>query len=87
MAKEDTRNTQSPQAFWWSFGDQEIPKDLLKPRSKLLSRISTLTRANKAEDPSDDNGAHVSRRAEDDDKTMSPELSFYFRLADRILDS
>ena len=87
MTKEDTRNMQSPQAFWWSFGDQEIPKDLLKPRSKLLSRISSLTRANKAEAPLDDDRVHVSPCAKDADKDMSPELNFYFQLADRILDS
>ena len=87
MTKEDTRNKQSPQAFWCSFGDQEIPKELLKPRSKLLSRISSLIRADKAEAPMDDDGVHASPCAKDADKTMSPELNFYFQLADRILDS
>jgi len=87
MTKEDTRNTQSPQAFWCSFGDQEIPKELLKPRSKLLSRISSLVRANKAEAPVDDGEVHVSPCAKDADNAMSPELNFYFQLADRILDS
>ena len=86
MTREDTRNTQSAQDFWCSFGDQEIPAELLKPRSKLLGRISSLVRPNKAEAPVNDDGVHVSPCEKDTDNTMSPELDFYFRLADRILD-
>jgi len=87
MTKEDTRNMQPAQAFWCSFGDQEIPKELLKPRSKLLSRISSLIRASKAEAPVEDDEVHVSHCTKDADNAMSPELNFYFQLADRILDS
>ena len=86
MTREDTRNTQSAQAFWCSFGDQEIPAELLKPRSKLLGRISSLVRHNKAEAPVDDDGVDVSPCGKDADSAVSPELDFYFRLADRILD-
>ena len=86
MAKKDTRTTQSTQAFWSSFGDQEIPEELLKPRSKKLGRISSLIRANKAKAPVKADSIHVPPSAKDADNTMSPELEFYFRLADRILD-
>jgi len=86
MTKEDTTNTQSAQAFWCSFGDQEIPEELLKPRSKLLVRISSHIRGNKAEAPVNDDRVHVAVCRKDADNTMSPELDFYFRLADRILD-
>ncbi len=53
---------------------------------KLLGRISSFVRPNRAEAPVNDDGVHVSPCEKDADNTMSPELDFYFRLADRILD-
>ena len=37
------------QAFWFYFVDQEIPEELLSPRSKLLGKISGLVRGRKVE--------------------------------------
>ena len=40
---------QPSQAFWFAFSDQEIPRELLRPHSNLLSKISSrVTRKVKA---------------------------------------
>ena len=93
MMKEETKNMQPSQAFWFSFVNQEIPKDLLDPHWKTLGKISSLIGVSKDEvvasvrDEATPMRAYGSPRARDVDTgdDMSPERSFYFQLANIAL--